>query len=408
MYLAFSAMLIAVMEKPVMADDLGLENVTDIDEISSFGSKWGAEMRLLQLSYSIEKNILWGNEIIANIKEINSSYDTSDLEAIIVELETLRDEVAEINASTGEEAAREFVEAKAEAIDLTQQFRKEVYAIIPPGERNEIRKNLTNVSNNRLRNLSANIAQNMFKFNTERVERLLSDLNISNPELMERITSGNITKKELTDQLKDLTKNVSRLIKPRHPGEDAVPPLPGMAGPPLPDMLKEGMQRDRIFFRAVEDAKIQDYLNKTAAKLEKRLEKAQNMNLSPEVLARVEYRLNNTNGKVLEIRNRMVERVGFAENLTQRKLEIIDIFSEKIGNKTEELRLAIQERLQEGNLTDEQKTMLEERLRLLDNKTDKLNEVADKRMNHTMEAGARMVDRLEKINDKALGQGGKQ
>jgi len=94
------------------------------NQTAAFSLGIGAKVRLLQLENSIDRNIMQGEAVLSAIKERNASADTSEPEALLAEMKVLRDEVASVTPAAGDEAARQFVELKEDAIELTKEFRE--------------------------------------------------------------------------------------------------------------------------------------------------------------------------------------------------------------------------------------------------------------------------------------------
>ena len=79
----------------VFAQDNGEAN--EMKELNSFQNGLGAEVRFLQLSRSIERNLIHGELIIDRILEINDTADVSRLNEILDEYQLLLDEIAGVD-----------------------------------------------------------------------------------------------------------------------------------------------------------------------------------------------------------------------------------------------------------------------------------------------------------------------
>jgi hypothetical protein len=117
--------------------------VIDDDDIEMFKLNYGMEVRLLQLEKRLISHIIMGNIIIAEINNSDIDVNTSVLKAKIEGLEEIKDEIDEelskdpVNVST-----ERFVELKAEAINLTFEFKKELYSLLTPQQIQSIKKEI--------------------------------------------------------------------------------------------------------------------------------------------------------------------------------------------------------------------------------------------------------------------------
>lgn len=185
-------------------DEEDLDEDTE-DELAAVISPHGAEVRLLQLEKSLNRNILHGKEVVKSIKEYNSSIDVTELNAIISDMEDL---LAEVEAedpteATGEELAQRFVDLKSEAIELTSLFREAVKDLLPEGYRNEIRGDLNKFKHQEIENLEKRIKEAKQKYNAEQITDLFEALGIDDEELLQAVEDGTATKEDIKDAVKD-------------------------------------------------------------------------------------------------------------------------------------------------------------------------------------------------------------
>lgn len=175
------------------------------EELAAIVNPYGAEVRLLQLEKSLNRNILHGKEVVKSIKEYNSSIDVTELNAIISDMEDL---LAEVEAedpteATGEELAQRFVDLKSEAIELTSLFREAVKDLLPEGYRNEIRGDLNKFKHQEIENLEKRIKEAKQKYNAEQTKELFEALGIDDEELLQAVEDGTATKEDIKDAVKD-------------------------------------------------------------------------------------------------------------------------------------------------------------------------------------------------------------
>lgn len=176
------------------------------EEIKAMDSQYGAEVRLLQLESAIARNIERGNEVIAKAKELEK--DTSDLEAIITEMESLKKEVAAANPAA-EDAVQIFVDLKKDAIDLSKQFRDAAREIIPSGEANRLKERIKNENIGEQIKLKERIRERLKEFNAQRLGAMFQKMNIEGQELIEKIRNGEITAREVKAQTMEKFKSMT-------------------------------------------------------------------------------------------------------------------------------------------------------------------------------------------------------
>jgi hypothetical protein len=183
-------------------------------EIASLGYGNGAEVRLLQLEKSIERNIVAGNAIISAIEESsNITVDTSNLTSIIAKLSDLKTKVSGIDTSSvNEETVKQFVELKAEAIDLTFQFKKAARSMVTEGQVDEIVKDVKDAINasSELQQLNSQIQTARHEYNALRLEHLFNITGYQNDTMLQKAKDGSLTLKEVKSVLMGYAKTLSK------------------------------------------------------------------------------------------------------------------------------------------------------------------------------------------------------
>lgn len=291
-YVLFAAALFTVLVPAATADsDTGDDETAD-DDVTAFTSDYGARVRLLQLEESITRNILWGREIVEKIKELNESADTSELEAILAELETLRDEVAGTTPAAGEEGAKEFVDMKSDAINLTREFRDAVRELLSPGDIQGLRKRLGDIESEGLKNLRKEIREAIRNYNAERIAEILEEAGIDDPQLIEAIRAGNATRQEVAEALREANAGKGKAFR-------------------LAYVLKEKKQKANVFMEAVR-AKVK--LNQTEriqSRIQVRLEQAgKKVNLSVKAAEKIQERIQSNERKLERLEEKLQEKTG--------------------------------------------------------------------------------------------------
>lgn len=313
-----------------------IENQT-LEEAEAFSSNLGARIRLLQLEYSITKNILSGEAIIAAIKEKNSSTDTTELEAIIAQLKILRDEVKAATPEAGEEAAQQFVDLKGDAIELTQKFRKIVHTILNPSDIKELKRKLQAIRWNETKNLVERIHEIQREYNTEKVSEAFSALGINNTKLIESVRNGEATIRDIRDAIREATANMSKEEKKQ-----------------AYNMLREKVIKRNVFLTAVAEKVRNRQIQRLRERIQNRLQIIEQMNISAKVRTRLRERLMEAENKSQKIENRFQLRIERIEQITAKRIDKI----ERLINKRENRSQRIQERLEEmlqGNQSQKNK-----------------------------------------------------
>ena len=199
MLLVFSLML-----SPVLAQETDELNDTDEKEVKEMVNPLGAEVRLLQLEYSITKNLLLGTTVVEIIEKNNLDFDASELNEILDKLEALIVEVQNVpREGTHSELAEQFVHIKKDSINLTKEFRDAAREVITAEEKTEIREAFANSDKSVLEEIKEKIKQARRELNSHKIEILLEKRGATNPELVEKIRNGEANLGEVKKIIKE-------------------------------------------------------------------------------------------------------------------------------------------------------------------------------------------------------------
>ena len=285
--LVFSACAWAEGDADEMNDTIDDMNNRTLTEATAFATNNGSKVRLLQLQKAIEKNILWGDSIIADVKAKNATANTTEAETILAELEALNREVASITPKAGDAGAKEFVDLKNDAIDLTKEFRDEIRKLLKEQEIQGMKKKLGERYWNETRELDEKIEQARNNYNAEVLEDVLAAANMSDPVLVAKVKAGQATTKEIKDALKEAYKNLNSSQKR----------IASIA-------LKEKEAKRNVFMRSVAD-KVAENASKNAEKrIENRIKMAEKLSLPDAVKQKLHNREKVVDTRVLRIENR--------------------------------------------------------------------------------------------------------
>jgi len=200
----------------VVDDDDGYINDTDVevndtDEIECMMTSEGAEVRLLQLAKSIERNILMGEEILdaANFTENVTT-------ALNEQLNVLKGLLVDVKAidleRTPSELAEAFVEIKKEAIDAAKEFRDLARGTLGEMREEQVREIVHERSQERVEELKQQIRERKNGYNAWQIKTLYQRMGLAesdvDEELIGRIRSGDADWKEVSKKLQERIKNM--------------------------------------------------------------------------------------------------------------------------------------------------------------------------------------------------------
>ncbi|MBD3388364.1 MAG: hypothetical protein GF416_04745 [Candidatus Altiarchaeales archaeon] len=284
--LILSLLVVLAYANPVFAEDAGgeVEN-----ETLAFRSTWGSEVRLLQLERALEKNIAWGEEIIGYV-EANGS-DSSGLEAILAEMNVLLDEVGSTEPAVGEAAAKAFVDMKQESVALTKEFRESARTLISGPEAAALRKSFRAELNGTGQEWKQRFRNARNAYNAEQLQNMMDAAGIDDPGLIEDVENGEANKSQVQKSLKNAFKAMNNTQKRN-----------------AWSAMKEEHVKGSVFKKAVADRVALNQMERANARLEKRLEKAQAMNLSDGAQERLQKRVENLDRQMGKLQDRMEKR----------------------------------------------------------------------------------------------------
>ena len=264
----------------IQQDEVEIDAETQ-DEVEIMNYQFGAEVRLLQLEKSITKNILKGEEVVSVLK--GAEYNTTELEAILSELELLKEEVQSADPNSTD-AVQIFVDLKSDAIELTKDFRETLKDLLDEGTVEELRERIREMVCEQVQNLSQQIRNRIRQFNRNQLHRIYGIIGETNSSLINEYQNGNVTKEQVKQQI---SKKVNEMTKEKRYQ--------------IFSELKEGKIRERIQARVCVENVTQNFQERKGVRLTNRLHNAQNaQNIDNQVRAemenRITQRLNKNNG----------------------------------------------------------------------------------------------------------------
>jgi len=296
-------------------------------------SNFGATVRLLQLEKAVTISVITGTEVINVLKE--NGEDVTELEGIIAEIEVLKDEVSKLDPSS-DSAVDDFVNIKRDIKDLNKQFKKSASPLLSANDKQAIRDAIKD--NEELAALNQKIKDALRELNANRVGKALDRMGVEDPELVDKIESGDATPEEVKNGLrnafgqldpeekeaakqrfketirnrKELRKNVAEKVKMEHL-----------------EVRKERLEKRLIKIPAVKRAKAKVRVNKAISKLKRVENKVQDkIKANRERLAKVKEDLKAKRADIREDfkerREKVKAKVGeIKEEIKDRKAQVV-------------------------------------------------------------------------------------
>lgn len=371
-----SVVMLAVFSATALADEGTVDNRT-VDQAEAFHTQLGAEIRLLQLESTMNRNIAWGEEIVAAINAKNSSADVSELESIIAELKVLQSEVASITPAAGEEAAQKFVDIKDEAIELSAEFKTIARGMLKISDVEGLKKKLNEIRLNETKTKVARIHELQREFNAQNLNETLSAIGLTNPQLIEEIASGEADMKDIRAYLKNATVNMSSEEKKQA----------FLA-------LKEQVSKRNIFLRAVADKVQYKRLDRLKGRLEDRLQKAEDLNVSANVTKNLEKHMDQIETRIERIDNRTEWRIEKIVDITAKRVEHVEGLIRKVENRSNKITEKLEEHLDEENISEVRKEKVEDHIQKVENKTTQIINRLEDRIDTIKNKSEKLQDKL--------------
>ncbi|MFW6014652.1 MAG: InlB B-repeat-containing protein [Candidatus Nanoarchaeia archaeon] len=167
----------------------------------------GAEMRLMQLESAKSRNVILGQKAIETVLEKNPEANTTELERIVAELETIREEIeekleSEVLYDKNQTAlVEEFLTLKEEGKNLSKEFREKVHEYLNEEEKQQIRKEARQRADEELDEKRQRIKERTREHNAEQVEHVLQRIGTENESLVEKVRDGEINTGEAISQV---------------------------------------------------------------------------------------------------------------------------------------------------------------------------------------------------------------
>ena len=236
---------------------------------------FGAEVRLLQLERALTKNIVIGGEVIIVVQEIGGN--TSELEAILAEMELLLEEVKAADPNSTD-AVQYFVDLKIDAIELTKEFRETVRELLDEETAEQLRERIRERLWDELEDLRQRIRNRIREYNRNQLHGMYGFLGLVDNGLLEQYKNGNISIGEIKSQI-----NKSIQLMSKEEIKEAYAEL------------KEARIRNRIHSIVKVENVSQNIQERKQTRLNNRYENTENIN-DEQLRERIQQRINNRKG----------------------------------------------------------------------------------------------------------------
>ncbi|MFW6013967.1 MAG: hypothetical protein ACOCQG_02235 [Candidatus Nanoarchaeia archaeon] len=207
--LLMGVLLVASMGLIAFAQEVELPEEVDEEakEATVMDTPAGKEVRMMQVGNAFARNAIVGQKAIETVLEKNPEADTAELERIVAELETIREESeekiqqGEIQGKEPSEVIEEFVTLKKEGRNLSNEFRERVQGFLDDDEREQIREEARQRADEELGEDRQNIQERIKEHNAEQVEHVFERLGVENESLVEKVRNGDINTGEAISQV---------------------------------------------------------------------------------------------------------------------------------------------------------------------------------------------------------------
>ncbi|MBI4439133.1 hypothetical protein HY640_04330 [Candidatus Woesearchaeota archaeon] len=289
--IVLGALLLAILPVALAQEEGTGSAAAEIDEdtqkeIEAASSIHGAKVRLLQLQKAIDKNLAEGNKAVAEIKQLNTTANTTTLEQILEEMTALKAQVTAAPLPEPRTAAQKFADYKHDATELSKEFRAEVKAQLNPEQVNKIKAAAKKERNTTKAELEQRIRAEINEHNAERIKTMLNALGTENESLVAKVRAGEIAPGQaiaaITTTFNSLTAQEKKEALAR---------------------IKEDLLKRSVLKKAVIDDLKQNYSER---KRERALERAQSIK-NPEAREKAKLRIQNTPAKTKPSPGREVE-----------------------------------------------------------------------------------------------------
>jgi hypothetical protein len=158
---------------------------------------YGAKIRFLQLQKALSVNILKAETVISVLEQ---DFNTTELKDLLDQMKEL---LAAVEAADpeAEDSVQTFVESKQKAIELTQQFRETLHAILDEATREQLRELIREVTSETIQNLGYNIRECIRSYNAYQIQQVFGFIGTADNALVQAYQNGTLSVYQVKLQL---------------------------------------------------------------------------------------------------------------------------------------------------------------------------------------------------------------
>lgn len=169
---------------------------SELKELNSFQNDKGAELRFLQLSETIQRNMDHGELIIEKILESDSEADVSRLNEILGEYQDLIDEIDAVDYEQSiEDLIDLYLEIKESAKELSAEFKEISKEYLSEELKLELKNQFKEMTK-----VSSQVKNMINQYNAEQAKKIMNMLG-KEDDLSEKIENGQMSKNQIMSQL---------------------------------------------------------------------------------------------------------------------------------------------------------------------------------------------------------------
>ena len=124
-------------------------------------------------------------------------------------MEELLAEVQETDSSA-EDAVKQFVDLKSDAIELSKEFRDTARELLGTEKSENLRNRIQQMKHEKLQQLKERIRKKIQEHNGEQIKKMCGILELDCESLREQLQSGEVTKSEIKNQIREKMQSMTQ------------------------------------------------------------------------------------------------------------------------------------------------------------------------------------------------------
>lgn len=165
----------------------------------------GAKVRLMQLQYSLQKQINIGERVVQKVSEINESFDVTELETILEELKEVSKQAGSVDSGKAtNEVVQDFVDIKHDAVQLSQHFRNITQNSFSEQEKTQLKQGLMDGIEAEMTQARETLRNAIREHNEERIQNAIQAMKSSDSgNLAQKAKNGEMGKEQIMEQIRE-------------------------------------------------------------------------------------------------------------------------------------------------------------------------------------------------------------